>query len=65
MWGENIQHIKGLAAEFNGARLWIRVAIAKLFCVGGMWSYTCRRSNTMYGDQQSTNTAEENFTQSN
>lgn len=54
-----MQHIKGLAAEFNGARLWMRVAIAKLFCVGGIWSYTCRRSNTMYGDQHSTNTVEE------
>lgn len=51
-----MQQMRGLAAEFSGARLWMRVAIAKLFCVNGMWSYTWRRSNTMYGDQHSTNT---------
>lgn len=34
----------------------MRVATAMLVCVAGMQLYTCRRSNTMYGDQQSTNT---------
>lgn len=51
-----MQHIKGFAAEFNGAKLWMRVAMAKLDCDGGMWLYTWRRSNTMYGAQHITNT---------
>lgn len=51
-----MQQINGFAAELSGAKLWIRVAMAMLFCVGGMWLYTWSKSNTMYGDQHSTNT---------
>lgn len=44
----------GLAAELRGARDWMKVATATLVC--GTNPYTCSKSNTMYGDQHSTNT---------
>lgn len=56
MCGENMQQIRGFAAEFKGARLCIRVAIAQLVWVRGMQSNTCSKSNPMYGSQHRTNT---------
>jgi hypothetical protein len=50
--------MRGLAAELRGARLWMNDATAMFVCVRGTWPYTCRRSNTMYGLQHVTNTAE-------
>lgn len=51
-----MQQIKGLAAEFSGAKLCINVAMAMFVCVGGICPNTCSKSNTMYGDQHSMNT---------
>jgi hypothetical protein len=41
----------GLAAEFSGARLWMKVATAIFVCVLEKYSKTCSKSNTMYGLQ--------------
>jgi hypothetical protein len=50
--------MRGLAAEFRGAKLWMKDATAMFVWVLGTWPYTCRRSNTMYGLQHVTNTVE-------
>lgn len=46
----------GFAAEFNGAKLWINVAIAILVCVLGIWPKTWSRSNIKKGLQHNMNT---------
>jgi len=48
--------MSGFAAELSGAKLCINVAIAIFVCVFGIRSNTCNKSNTIYGDQQTTNT---------
>jgi hypothetical protein len=47
----------GLAAEFSGARLWMKVATAIFVCVLEKYSKTCNKSNTMYGLQHKMKTA--------
>ena len=46
----------GLAAEFNGAKLWMNTAMAIFLWDIGTCPYTSRRSKTKYGNQQHTNT---------
>lgn len=48
----------GLAALFNGAKLWINVEIAIVFRETGMNPYTWSRSQMKYGLQQMMNTAQ-------
>jgi hypothetical protein len=49
--------MRGLAAEFSGARLWMKVATAMFVCVLEKYSKTCSRSNTIYGLQHKMKTA--------
>lgn len=41
----------GFAAEFRGAKLCIKVAIAMLICVVGIFLNTCSKSKIIYGLQ--------------
>jgi hypothetical protein len=50
--------MRGLAAEFSGARLWMKVATAIFVCVLEKYSKTCSKSNTIYGLQHKMKTVE-------